>query len=319
MVAIIPDATADVLPPLASHILEDIASGLATSAPLWRAMAHHDPSRRNPVRLLATDRYEVWVIGWTPGQGVALHDHGPSAGVLTVTEGTLVESASLPSGPVRTGIAAGQSRPLPVGVVHELANHGPEHATSIHVYSPPLTVMHWYDPASLQRTGTEPIAVEPPALPARAASLLLRTEPAAHALTVDELLQQARTALPERATPDSIPAVLERGGVVVDIRPEHLRARDGAIPGAVVIDRNVLEWRLDPSSDHRSPHIRDHDHEVVVVCDEGYASTLAAATLRRLGLGEQPTSTAASRRGPATRQGLARRRPTSGDLRRAAA
>jgi rhodanese-related sulfurtransferase len=269
---------------LAPHVLEDIAVGIATAEPLWRSVAHHDAADRRPVRLLATDRYEVWVIGWTAGQGVALHGHGASAGVLTVTQGTLVESASLRSGLVRTEVAAGRSRPLPVGIVHEITNPGPENATSIHVYSPPLSVMHWYDPATLERSGSEAVVAEPPALPATAASLLLRDHARADPLTVDELVLSARASLPDRATPDSIDAVIERGGLVVDIRPEHQRARDGDLPGAVVIDRNVLEWRLDPASPHRSDVIHHHDHEVVVVCNEGYASSLAAATLRRLGL-----------------------------------
>jgi len=71
--------------------------------------------------------------------------------------------------------------------------------------------------------------------------------------------------------------------VIVDIRPVELRDRDGELPGAVVVDRNVLEWRLDPTSPHciaaASP-----DREIVLFCDEGYASSVAAASLQRLGL-----------------------------------
>jgi len=73
------------------------------------------------------------------------------------------------------------------------------------------------------------------------------------------------------------------GALVVDIRPVHQREADGQIAGAVVIDRNVLEWRLDPSSDHRLP-VASRTRAVVVVCNEGYASSLAAATLCELGL-----------------------------------
>ena len=74
------------------------------------------------------------------------------------------------------------------------------------------------------------------------------------------------------------------GGLVVDIRPVELRARDGEMPGAVVIDRNVLEWRLDPTSPHRLPAVTGPDQPIVLFCDEGYASSLAAAALRSLGL-----------------------------------
>ncbi len=74
------------------------------------------------------------------------------------------------------------------------------------------------------------------------------------------------------------------GGLVVDIRPVELRERDGEMPGALVVGRNVLEWRLDPTSPHRLPDVTGPDQPVVLVCDEGYASSLAAATLRELGL-----------------------------------
>jgi rhodanese-related sulfurtransferase len=73
------------------------------------------------------------------------------------------------------------------------------------------------------------------------------------------------------------------GGLVVDIRPRDQRATEGELPGALVIERNVFEWRLDPSSDHRIPEATSHDVLVVVVCSEGYASSLAAASLIELG------------------------------------
>ena len=90
--------------------------------------------------------------------------------------------------------------------------------------------------------------------------------------------------LPPRPTASDLPALRERGALVVDIRPVELRSRDGELPGAVVVGRNVLEWRLDPDSPHRLPEATGWDREIVVVCDEGYASSLAAAELQRLGL-----------------------------------
>jgi rhodanese-related sulfurtransferase len=72
--------------------------------------------------------------------------------------------------------------------------------------------------------------------------------------------------------------------LVVDIRPVEQRRRDGELPGAVVVDRNVLEWRLDPTSPHRIPQVTGPDQTIVVMCDEGYSSSLAAATLQQLGL-----------------------------------
>ena len=124
---------------------------------------------------MATAEYEVWVIGWTSGQGVELHDHGDSAGALVVTEGELVDLvADRRTGRLlRTTVTAGDVVPLPVGRVHEILNAGPRPATSIHVYSPPLTAMTAYDPMSLQPTITTPVRHEEPALPVAASSLLL--------------------------------------------------------------------------------------------------------------------------------------------------
>jgi rhodanese-related sulfurtransferase len=102
-------------------------------------------------------------------------------------------------------------------------------------------------------------------------------------MNVDELLAEARARL-SRVTPAETEAALQEGAVVVDIRPSEQRTRDGDIPGAQVIPRNVLEWRLDPGSDHRDPEAARTDRQVIVVCNEGYQSSLAAATLRRLGI-----------------------------------
>jgi rhodanese-related sulfurtransferase len=102
-------------------------------------------------------------------------------------------------------------------------------------------------------------------------------------LTIDDLLAKAREELGWRPQPGDLEEIVASGGLLVDIRPVEQRDRDGELPGALVIDRNVLEWRLDPASAHRVTDVR-RDQAVVVVCNEGYASSLAAATLRRLGL-----------------------------------
>jgi rhodanese-related sulfurtransferase len=101
---------------------------------------------------------------------------------------------------------------------------------------------------------------------------------------VDALLARARDAIAPRPGPADLTEVRAGGGLVVDIRPVELRSRDGALPGALVIDRNVLEWRLDPRSEWRVDEVTGPDQQVVLVCDEGYASSLAAATLRDVGL-----------------------------------
>jgi len=101
--------------------------------------------------------------------------------------------------------------------------------------------------------------------------------------TIDALVGAARARL-DRVEPEQLQAVHEDGALVVDIRPVEQRRRDGSLPGAIVIDRNVLEWRLDPASPHRIDEVTDWDRRIVVVCNEGYASSLAAATLQDLGL-----------------------------------
>jgi len=103
-------------------------------------------------------------------------------------------------------------------------------------------------------------------------------------MTVDELLQEARARLPERVRAEQLAAVMAEGALVVDTRSEAQRRRDGELPGAVVVERNVLEWRLDPASPHRLADAGEADRQIVIVCDEGYASSLAAATLQDLGL-----------------------------------
>jgi rhodanese-related sulfurtransferase len=97
------------------------------------------------------------------------------------------------------------------------------------------------------------------------------------------LLEEARAGL-RRVDPHDARAAADAGALLVDIRPEANRRVEGAIPGAVVIDRNVLEWRLDPEGDHRIPELTGRDQTVILVCNEGYASSLAAATLQSIGL-----------------------------------
>ena len=100
---------------------------------------------------------------------------------------------------------------------------------------------------------------------------------------IDRLLADCRSTL-RRVDPASLAGAVEAGALVVDTRPLEQRLRDGELPGALVIDRNVLEWRLDPTSAHHIREVTDHEIRIIVVCNEGYSSSLAAATLQRLGL-----------------------------------
>jgi rhodanese-related sulfurtransferase len=102
--------------------------------------------------------------------------------------------------------------------------------------------------------------------------------------SVEEVLARARTGLDRIGPEEARRAVREDGALLVDIRYQQQRERDGLIPGAVQIERNELEWRLDPRGSHKIPEATDHDRRVVVFCNEGYASSLAAASLQQLGL-----------------------------------
>jgi rhodanese-related sulfurtransferase len=102
-------------------------------------------------------------------------------------------------------------------------------------------------------------------------------------MTINDLLAAARRRLIRLEPTDALAAVRD-GAVIVDIRSEHDRARDGQIPGALFFPRNVLEWRLDPASGHSDPALGDAlDRHIILICNEGYQSSLAAATLQRLG------------------------------------
>jgi rhodanese-related sulfurtransferase len=101
--------------------------------------------------------------------------------------------------------------------------------------------------------------------------------------TIDDVLERARGRL-NRLEPEEAAAELERGALLVDTRTETQRIRQGEIPGALVIDRTVLEWRLDPTSPHRIAQATDERVRVIVICAEGYSSSLAAASLQELGL-----------------------------------
>ena len=100
--------------------------------------------------------------------------------------------------------------------------------------------------------------------------------------TADELVSQARRRITRVGVAELEP-LAAAGALIIDIRPVAQRAEEGELPGALIVERNVLEWRLDPSGDHRIPEVRGYEQPVVVVCSQGYASSLAADTVRALG------------------------------------
>jgi len=101
--------------------------------------------------------------------------------------------------------------------------------------------------------------------------------------TVEAVLAEAQGQIDRLSAAEAQRAV-QKGDLLIDIRPVEQRRRDGLVPRADIVERNVLEWRLDPHSEYRNPHLARLDVRIVLICNEGYQSSLAAATLRRFGL-----------------------------------
>lgn len=145
-----PDAPSpfDRAPRLPVATLADIVGGLARAEELWRPHVHHDEHERVRIRLLATPIYEVWLLGWTPGQAAGLHDHGGANGAYVVVDGELDEARSTGrpgAGLVHRPRPTGSAATIEAGVVHDLANCSDAPATSLHAYSQPLRSMGFFD------------------------------------------------------------------------------------------------------------------------------------------------------------------------------
>jgi predicted metal-dependent enzyme (double-stranded beta helix superfamily) len=127
-------------------VLADIVSGLARAEELWLPHVAHDADERVRRRLLATPAYEVWLLGWTPGQSVGLHDHGDANGAFVVVDGELTETAVVDGTIEHDVLHAGEFGRVPFGAMHDVANRSRRNATSIHAYSRPLSAMGFYLP-----------------------------------------------------------------------------------------------------------------------------------------------------------------------------
>lgn len=143
------------LPPLSPHALADIAAGLAASV-TGDEVRVAPGELRGFVRLLESPSYEAWLIAWAPSGALELHDHGGSAGALHVVRGELVElfTDAIDRRPLRSRpVRAGQDLPLPATRIHEVWNPGPRTAVSVHVYSPRIRTMTFFD-GNLQPVST---------------------------------------------------------------------------------------------------------------------------------------------------------------------
>jgi rhodanese-related sulfurtransferase/predicted metal-dependent enzyme (double-stranded beta helix superfamily) len=290
---------------LSAGQLRAITTALVARRDLWADLVVRDPDVRWYLPLHRSNSCDVWLLAWERGQDTDWHDHGGSSGSFAVADGILVEHYRVPSGRLsRRRLAPGQAVAFGPGHVHDVAHGGNGAATSIHAYSPPLVAMTYYTSTDYGLIARETVAIDGPegargrggadtAL-ARASASAARLRSDARlrydALPdgtpgIDDLLAEARSGL-QRLRPEAAFAALTDGATLIDIRPLEQRIVEGEVPGAIIIGRNVLEWRLDPRSEARIPALARADMGIIVMCSQGYASTLAAASLRRIGLHE---------------------------------
>lgn len=237
--------------------------------------------RRWYERLYHGPEYDVWLISWMPGQSTGFHDHGTSSGAFLVTAGTLEEHHP----GERSGvISVGEFRAFGPDYAHDVRNVSKAPSISIHAYSPPLTKMNEYELEGDRLVPRKGEARQSDIGDDHRRIQKQEAEARTGVLNIDEMLAAARTRLQRLSPRDAYEAVAKAKAVLVDIRPENQRALEGCVDGALVVERNVLEWRFDPASCSRLPLATSHDLQVIVFCSEGYTSSLAAAALQELGL-----------------------------------
>jgi rhodanese-related sulfurtransferase len=231
-------------------------------------------------RLYQGPDHDIWVISWLPGQSTGFHDHGGSSGAFVVATGILEEHH--PDEGTRV-IHPGEPRAFGPEYTHDVRNVSLAPAISIHAYSPPLGEMNEYELDGSRLVPRER-ASERAETPD--GEYVQRSKPASRTgtLSIEHVLSAARARLRRLSPDEAYEAMTKTEAILVDIRPEVQRAIEGTIAGALVVERNVLEWRFDPVSSARLPVATDHDVQVIVFCSEGYTSSLAAAALQDLGL-----------------------------------
>jgi len=225
--------------------------------------------------------YDIWVISWLPGQSTGFHDHGESAGAFVLASGILEEHRV---GERTRVIRPGEARAFGSDYAHDVRNVSNAPAISIHAYSPPLDEMNEYELDGSRLVPRERASERAETLDRERHGQTRKPANRTGALSIEQVLAAARARLRRLSPDEAYEAAANTEAVLVDIRPEGQRAIEGGIPGALVVERNVLEWRFDPVSSARLPVATDHDLQVIVFCSEGYTSSLAAAALQDLGL-----------------------------------
>jgi rhodanese-related sulfurtransferase/mannose-6-phosphate isomerase-like protein (cupin superfamily) len=263
--------------------LRRIVAELASCPETWIERVRLTTDQRWYERLYNGDGYDAWVISWMPGQSTGFHDHGGSSGAYCVVSGVLEDRRP---GEESRVVGAGEVQAFGPAQVHDVRNPSSAPAISLHAYSPALTEMTHYDvdvnarPVARRSRIEASTVVDPSSKVDRGEA----TADGAGLSRIDRALSAVRSRLRRLTAVEAYREVEFAGAVVVDIRPVRQRDEEGKIPGALIVERNVLEWRLDPTSPDRLEVASGPDAYPIVVCSEGYASSLAAESLRTLGL-----------------------------------
>jgi rhodanese-related sulfurtransferase/mannose-6-phosphate isomerase-like protein (cupin superfamily) len=260
--------------------LANIVSQFASSGG-WMYRVRLRFERRWYERLYRGPDHDVWVISWLPGQSTGFHDHGESSGAFVVSTGMLEEHRP---GKRALVIHPGKPRAFGPDYAHDVRNVSLAPAVSIHAYSPPLSEMNEFELEGSQLVPRERASDSAGIIDRGWHLQKLKPANQTGAINIEQMLSAARTRLRRLSPDEAYEAVTKSEAILVDIRPAGQRAIEGSIAGALIVERNVLEWRFDPASSSRLPIATDHGLQVIVICSEGYASSLAAATLQGLGL-----------------------------------
>ena len=264
-----------------SSELAAIVEALASRPDEWMGRVRLRAGGRWYERIHLGPDYDLWLISWLPQQSTGFHDHGASSGAFVVALGLLEEQR--PGEPARV-LFAGESCAFGPGYTHDVRNVSLAPAISIHAYSPPLTEMNEYELEGSRLVSRDSALQGAETVQQDWRRPTGRTPGRPGVQRVEEMLAAARTRLQRLSPGDAYEAAASQAAVLVDIRPAAQRSLEGSIAGALVVDRNVLEWRFDPASSAKLPVATDHDLQVIVFCSEGYTSSLAAAALQDLGL-----------------------------------
>jgi len=235
----------------------------------WYERLHHGPD------------YDIWVISWLPGQSTGFHDHGASSGAFVVATGVLEEHR--PGERTRV-VHPGKPRAFGPDYAHDVRNVSLAPAISIHAYSPPLSDMNEYELDGSRLVPRDRTSGKAGTVEQEWQVQKRKPSDGTDALSIEQVLSAARARLRRLSPDEAYEAMVKTEAILVDIRPEGQRAIEGSIAGALVVERNVLEWRFDPTSGARLPVATDHEIHVIVFCSEGYTSSLAAIALQDLGL-----------------------------------